>query len=108
MFLDYFLQSLSKHKLFVLYKHVQWSLFTTTLFVPKYPFSAYQNDVIKNFAVVMSAVVKRVDSTFVGLNGLVSIIYTCTFYSPSTLLSLFDIMETGCTDLILLSKYPSG
>ena len=27
-----------------------------------YPYCAYQNDVIKNFAVVMGATVKRVDS----------------------------------------------
>ena len=58
---------------------IQWTLFTTTVFVPKYfdnklnllfreyifrtikPLCAYQNGVVKNFAVVMSSVIKRVD-----------------------------------------------
>ena len=35
-----------------------------TLFKTKKPFCAYQNDVIKDFAILMSAVVKRVDRIF--------------------------------------------
>ena len=59
---------------------LQWTLFTTTLFIGsqklrrltnlllrrihilnKKPFYAYQNDILKNFAVLLNAVVKRID-----------------------------------------------
>ena len=55
---------------------LQWTIFTTTAFCPKHvvgklnlllleiqQFLANQNYVIKNFDVVMSAVIKRVDWT---------------------------------------------
>ena len=44
-----------------IYTVCKFSFFTSLLLTELKPFHAYENDVIKNFAVIMNAFIKRVD-----------------------------------------------